>query len=65
MLFRVAALLLVVSSGAAAAYEVTLGGTLIAAFDGARIEPGAAYDVVVTEQGKELARAFVDLASLR
>ena len=45
--------------------QPTLGGTVIASFDGARLDPRAAYDVVVTEKGKELARAFVDLASLR
>jgi hypothetical protein len=45
--------------------QPTLGGTLIASFAGARLDPRAGYDVVVTEKGKELARAFVDLASLR
>jgi len=45
--------------------QPTLGGTLVAKFDGARLDPRAPYDVVVREKEKELARATVDLASLR
>jgi hypothetical protein len=42
-----------------------LGGTVIASFDATRLDGRARYDVVVSERGKELARATVDLASLR
>jgi hypothetical protein len=42
-----------------------LGGTVIARFDGARLDPGATYDVMIEENGKTLARSAVNLASLR
>jgi len=54
-----------------------LGGTVIASFDATRLDPRGGYDVVVSEPGREkgaggrgntgteLARATVDLASLR
>jgi hypothetical protein len=42
-----------------------LGGTVIAVFDGARLKPRGVYDAVVSEAGKELARAGVNLGSLR
>ena len=42
-----------------------LGGTVIAAFEGARLDPRGAYDVVIEEAGKELARARIDLGRLR
>ena len=42
-----------------------LGGTLVAGFDSGRLKTAAVYDVVIEEAGKELARARVDLASLR
>ncbi|MBI2186998.1 MAG: hypothetical protein HYU37_07710 [Acidobacteria bacterium] len=45
--------------------QPVLGGTVIASFDAARLDDRARYDVVIVEKGKELARASVDLASLR
>jgi hypothetical protein len=45
--------------------DAMLGGTVIAGFDAARLDVRARYDVVVSEQGIELARTTVDLASLR
>jgi hypothetical protein len=47
--------------------QPVLGGTLIAAFDGTRLEPKGRYDVVVMDgNGKtELARAALDLARMR
>jgi hypothetical protein len=55
---------------AAAAFgggQPVLGGTLIAAFDGTRLEPKGRYEVVVMDgNGKnELARATLDLARMR
>lgn len=41
------------------------GGTVIAAFDGGRLDPRGQYDVVIVESGKELATVRVDLARLR
>ena len=45
--------------------QAMLGGTVIASFDATRLDSQARYDVVVSERGKELARAMVDLASVR
>jgi len=45
--------------------QPTLGGTLVASFDGAPLDAQATYDVVVREKETELARATVALASLR
>ena len=42
-----------------------LGGTLVAQYDLRAIDPTATYDVVMTEGGKELARARIDLRALR
>lgn len=42
-----------------------LGGTVIAAFDGLRLDVNGAYDVLVLEAGKELARARLVLKNLR
>jgi len=42
-----------------------LGGALIAHFDGKTLDATGAYDVVIGEAGKELARARVNLAALR
>jgi hypothetical protein len=42
-----------------------LGGTVVAKFDLRRLDPNGAYEVVVTEAGKELARARTDLRALR
>lgn len=45
--------------------EPMLGGTVIAGFDALGLEPAGVYDVVVKDQGKELARVRVNLGSLR
>lgn len=45
--------------------QAMLGGTVIASFDATRLDAGGRYEVVVSEKGKELARATADLASLR
>ncbi len=45
--------------------EPVLGGTVIASFDGSALNPSGIYDVVVSESGKEGARARLDLARLR
>jgi hypothetical protein len=45
--------------------EPMLGGTVIAGFAVGGLDPTAVYDVVISEKGKELARAKVNLASLR
>ena len=42
-----------------------LGGTVIAGFDALGLEPAGVYEVVVKDQGKELARVRVNLGSLR
>ena len=47
------------------ANEPMLGGTVIAGFDAVGLEPAGIYDVVVKEQGKELARVRVNLGNLR
>ncbi|MGH9257251.1 MAG: hypothetical protein ACRD3C_22055 [Vicinamibacterales bacterium] len=41
------------------------GGTVIATFDGQRLDPGATYEVVIEEAERELARARLDLGKLR
>jgi hypothetical protein len=41
------------------------GGTVIASFDGQRLDSRAAYEAVIGEGGKELARVRLDLARLR
>jgi hypothetical protein len=41
------------------------GGTVIVTFDGLRLDPRGAYEAVIEEAGKELARVRVDLAKLR
>ena len=45
--------------------EPMLGGTVIAGFDALGLEPAGVYEVVVKDQGKELARVRVNLGSLR
>lgn len=45
--------------------EPVLGGTLIARFDGRLLDRNGVYEVIVSEAGKELARARVNLAVLR
>ena len=42
-----------------------LGGTVVARFDGGRLDPRGSYDVVFEEAGKELARGRVDFGKLR
>ena len=41
------------------------GGTLVARFAGARLEPGVVYDVLVLDGTKTLARAKLDLSGMR
>ena len=41
------------------------GGTVIATFDGQRLDPRAAYEAIIEETGKELARVRLDLGRLR
>lgn len=41
------------------------GGTIVAGFDAGALNPTGGYDVVVSEKGKELARARVNLGILR
>jgi len=42
-----------------------LGGTVVATFAGDTLNPNGIYDVVVSENGKELARAQVDMETFR
>jgi hypothetical protein len=42
-----------------------LGGTVVAGFDALGLDAAGVYEVVVREQGKELARARVNLGNLR
>lgn len=42
-----------------------LGATLNARFDGRLLKPNGVYDAVVSEAGKEVARARIDLGKLR
>lgn len=42
-----------------------LGGTIVATFDGATLNPNGMYDIVVSENGEELARAQVNMGALR
>jgi hypothetical protein len=45
--------------------EPLSGGTVIAQFDGRRLDPKGAYDAIVTDEGKELASVRIDLSRLR
>jgi len=45
--------------------EPMLGGTVVAGFDALGLESAGIYEVVVKDQGKELARVRVNLGSLR
>lgn len=45
--------------------EPVLGGTVVARFDGRLLDRNGVYEVIVSEAGKELARARVGLATLR
>ena len=45
--------------------EPMLGGIIVVDFDGRLLTPDASYDVVVRDEGKELARVRMDLARLR
>ena len=51
--------------GRIAGGQPLLGGTVIARFDRADLDPQGAYDVVIHEAGKELARRRIELAALR
>lgn len=42
-----------------------LGGTVIARYEGRQVNPAGVYDVVISEAGKEVARARIDLTKLR
>ena len=42
-----------------------LGGTIVATFGAGALNPNGVYEVVVSEKGKELARARVNLGTLR
>lgn len=42
-----------------------LGGSLVATFDGHALDPQGTYPIVVSDAGKELARARVDFGKLR
>ncbi|MSO81695.1 MAG: hypothetical protein EXQ53_00140 [Acidobacteria bacterium] len=42
-----------------------VGGVIVASFDGLALNPNGAYDVVVSEKVKELARARMNLGNLR
>ncbi len=42
-----------------------LGGTIVATFGGDTLNPTGVYEVVVSEIGEELARAQVDMGTLR
>ena len=42
-----------------------IGGTMIAEFDGETLVPTAAYDAVIVLDGKDVARARIDLGKLR
>jgi hypothetical protein len=45
--------------------EPLLGGSLIAQFDGRRLSPDGTYLALITENGKEVARARIDFGPLR
>ena len=42
-----------------------LGGSVVASFDGAALDPRGTYVVLIRESGKDVAKATVDLARLR
>ena len=50
---------------AAPGSQPMLGGTVTSQFDGRLLRPNGVYDAVISEAGKELARASVDLGKLR
>jgi hypothetical protein len=45
--------------------EPILGGTVVAQFDGRLLNRSGEYEVVVREEGKEIARARTDFRALR
>ena len=45
--------------------DPVLGGTIVAPFNGTRLDPLGSYTVVLTAAGKELARVGMDLSRLR
>jgi hypothetical protein len=52
-------------AGPGGSSEPLLGGTVVAGFDARLLSATGTYDVVISENGRELARARLDLASLR
>jgi hypothetical protein len=52
-------------AGAIQSGQPLLGGTVIARFDRADLNPFGVYDVVITEAGTELGRARIELGTLR
>jgi hypothetical protein len=45
--------------------EPLLGGTIVARFDGRRLDPARAYDLLIEDGPRELGRVRVDLGKLR
>jgi hypothetical protein len=41
------------------------GGTIVVRLDGRMVDPDGIYDVLIVDQGKELARARLDVRALR
>jgi hypothetical protein len=52
-------------AGPGGSSEPLLGGTVIAGFDARQLSATGRYDVVISEEGRELARARLELAGLR
>lgn len=50
---------------APAASQPMLGATVIAEFDGRLLTPNGVYDAIISESGKELARARINLGNVR
>ena len=53
------------TSGAPQGSQPLLGGSLVAIFDGAALDPRGAYVVLIRESGKDVAKAPVNLGRLR
>ena len=53
------------ASDLAAESQPMLGGTIVATFSAAALNPTGVYEVVVSEGGQELARARVDMGTFR
>lgn len=54
-----------VGAGLPAGGQPLVGGTVLAHFDRADLDPQGTYDIVVREAGKELATGRIDLAAVR